>query len=451
MKNKNGFSNLSKRLAAAFLAVCMTVICVMLPSSRGMALYNDEKYDNYKNMSYPEENNGRTRYIVPNLYRQDASYTNVKTFPLVVSDSTEYFPLDIFAMYSYLKVVYSKISYGFYISNTKNNHYVAFDLNTGTTTTHDNQTLDIQAKLFYRTHYVPAKAVCEILGMNFESYDNEEDGIHAARLSDERASYTLTELVTMYSPPKPETPVTPTPDDTPGSEDTPDPPTPPDVIDVPVSPDPPPVVDPPVRPTDPYENVAQRNLYLTYENVPNDSTAGILDVLDRYGAKGVFFLEKEHILEHPDTVRRMITGGHTVGLYLNPAGEEAAADPLTAELEETNNALYLVTKTKTHFVRFAPESGALTENLDLAAFAEQNGYRLYGWNLDGRETVGTVTAAYDRLLQAIVGNNPRAARSLHVRMGSSASARGVTERLLAFCSEHARFNVATADEFTVPA
>lgn len=66
---------------------------------------------------------------------------------------------------------YGRISYSFYINNTKNGHYIAFVLTIGTTTTDSGETLDIESKLFYRTYYVPAKEVCDVLGLNFEFYD----------------------------------------------------------------------------------------------------------------------------------------------------------------------------------------------------------------------------------------------------------------------------------------
>ena len=199
MKKTNRFG---KRFGALLASVCLAAGFLTLPSSQTLALYNDAVYDSYKNMNRSENASGAARYVVPNLYRQDASYTNVKSFPLVVSGGVSYVPLDIFALYSYLEVVYGKISYSFYINNTKNGHYIAFDIDNGTTTTDSGETLDIESKLFYRTYYVPAKEVCDVLGLNFEFYDNADDGICAARISDSKAKYTLTELVKMYSPTK---------------------------------------------------------------------------------------------------------------------------------------------------------------------------------------------------------------------------------------------------------
>ena len=201
---------MKKRWICTIIAFCIVLCVCVFPSSLTQAQYNDEKYANYVNMNQVNDT-GHAKYIIPNLYRQDASYKNVKTFPLVVNNSTEYFPLDVFALYSYLEVVYSRIANEFYINNTRNGHFVAFDLDTGTTTTHDNQILEIQAQIFHRTHYVPAKAVCETLGMTFETYDDPANGVRAARISDSKAKYTLEELVKMYSPVKKE-PVTQNPD-----------------------------------------------------------------------------------------------------------------------------------------------------------------------------------------------------------------------------------------------
>ena len=441
---------MKKKLLALVCTMCVVFgVCLTVPSSRSAALYNDAKYDAYKNMGTPSEGE-RYRYVVPNLYRQDASYTNVKTFPLVVSGSVEYFPLDIFALYSYLEVVYGKLSYGFYINNTKNNHYVAFDLGTGTTTTHDSQSVDIQAKLFYRTYYVPAKDVCDILGMNFETYDDPENGIRAARISDDKAKYTLSELVTMYSPVKIETP-----------EPEPEPPTEPNppVIEQPITPSQPSSEPENPKPVelqpDPYASVANRYLYLTFENCPDAHTQTVLNLLQQYGVKAIFFVDKDKILEYPDTVRRMIADGHTVGLYVSAASGQADMPVLSNEqiaqrLSEAGDALQLVTKSRTRFVRVASGlSQELTQN-GFAAYIGERGYVLYDWSIDARDASGRAAAAFEQLRDDIVGGNTRVARTLYVRFGSYNATAGVLERLLAFCAQYPRFQFMPSDEFCDP-
>lgn len=193
---------MKKRILSVLMSLCILITTIIFPSSEGYAVNNDARYDFYKNMDTSDS--GHAKYIVPNLYRQDASYSNFKNFPLVITDGEEYVPLDIFAMFSYIKVVYSKLTDGFYINNVKNNHYVAFDMGSGTTTTHDTQMVSIEAIICYRTYYVPALEVCSILGLNFESYDDFENGIRAVRISDNKAKLTIEELVKMYSPTKKE-------------------------------------------------------------------------------------------------------------------------------------------------------------------------------------------------------------------------------------------------------
>lgn len=53
---------------------------------------------------------------------------------------------------------------------------------------------------------------------------------------------------------------------------------------------------------------------LTFDDGPDAaSTARLLDVLDREGAKATFFLLGRNVVKNPDLVRRMVESGHEVG------------------------------------------------------------------------------------------------------------------------------------------
>ncbi len=417
-----------KRLAVISATVVLATTSLVSPFTTGFAQYNDKKYDSYINMNQTDTS-GHARYIIPNLYRQDAAYTNVKSFPLVVSDSVEYFPLDIFALYSYLEVVYSKVAYGFYINNTKNNHYVAFDLNTGITTNHDNQNLDLQAKIFHRTHYVPAKAVCEILGVKFETYDDPKNGVRAARISDSKAKYTLDELIVSYSPVK---------------KDTQQEETPPEVV--PDKPTPPPAVD------DPYKNAGTRNIYLTFEGCPDGQNTGkILDVLDKHGASAIFFLEKDRILDYPDTVRQIVASGHAVGLYFSPQITDRVIlsnGEIGEILTQTNNALGLVAKTKTRYIRAGYGFSEQLIANNFGVFAKENGYVAYDWNASSGDYNGNVNNSLTQLKKEISGNNSKATRNIYIRFGAYSATPEILDKLLDFCSKYPQFRVLTTDEYT---
>lgn len=423
-----------KRILAFVLCVGVLFSFAVVPSSSGFAGNSDEKYDGYKNI-IQENTTGHAKYIVPNLYRQDASYTNVKTFPLVVKDSVAYFPLDIFALYSYLEVVYSRIAYGFYINNTKNNHYVAFDMETGTTTTHDSQLTDVKAQIFNRTYYVPAQIVCETLGMNFEFYDSPGDGIVAARISDGKAKMTLEELVELYSPVKKEDETT-VPDE-------------PKKDDVPTVPEtPPPQTEKPAE--DPYLSVGARTVYLTFDGHPNAYTADILDLLDNYGQKAMFFLEKDKILEYPDTARRIITDGHSVGISFYPKSEQGGLlsnENIEETINEANNALCLVSKCKTRFIRAKTASAELSE-AGFYEYAKDCGFAEYSWTTDVSAYTGNANSVFEKLKSDIIGRNPSKSKTVCLRFSSGADTAGVLEKLLSFCREYRQFKIETTDEYT---
>lgn len=449
----------SRRLFA--LTAALLVFIGLFSSSEIGASYNDARYDEYKNMD--QSSNGHARYIVPNLYRQDASYTNVKTFPLVVSGETDYVPLDIFARFSYLEVVYGKNSYSFYINNTNNGRYVVFDIAGKTATSFDGDLEGVEAKLYYQTYYVPAKIVCTALKLTFEAYDSPEDGIRACRISDSKAKYTLSDLVAMYSPVKKEPTSEATPDAGENASDTPnddrpsekDEPKKDTETETPPSAGPKPDVTDktdeklPIKEElpDPYEGIAARELYLTFENQPNPYTKALLDTLKNAQVKAVFFVEKDKILEYPELVRRMLTDGHTVGLYApaSDGGTVLSNEQIGESLSEAQAALRLVTKSETRLVRLAGgQTDTLREN-GFAEYAAEHGYQLYDATLDASES-GKAAASAAEALFATLAEQPRVKRTEHIGFVGSASTEGTVERLIEFCQKYKQFHLASPDE-----
>ena len=56
------------------------------------------------------------------------------------------------------------------------------------------------------------------------------------------------------------------------------------------------------------------SVYLTFDDGPHPlHTPQVLDVLERHGAKGTFFLIGKNAEQHPGLVRRMLAGGHAIG------------------------------------------------------------------------------------------------------------------------------------------
>ena len=56
------------------------------------------------------------------------------------------------------------------------------------------------------------------------------------------------------------------------------------------------------------------SVYLTFDDGPHPlHTPQMLDVLERHGAKGTFFLIGANAERHPELVRRILAGGHAIG------------------------------------------------------------------------------------------------------------------------------------------
>lgn len=493
---------MKNKLITAIAACCLIWTTVIVPSWHGFALVNDARYDFYTNMKI--DTSDHAKYVVPSLYRQDSSYINVKTFPLVVNGGVEYFPLDIFAHYSYLKVVYSRLTDGFYINNTKNNHYVAFDVNTGTTTTHDEQMLDIQAKIFYRTYYVPARKVCEILGMRFETYDNFESGIRAARISDNKSKITIEDLISDYLPSKNTytgedngasgnvssqpgnkqenssndsgqpntdnqsgagndssgTPNNSQPNSNTSSSATEQKPSGhpehngaddrhPKKDDVKTE------NEEPHTPSDPFVNVAVRRLHLTFNVSDTDVAERVLDLLYSNGIKAVFFADKQTILSSPDTVRRILAEGHSAGILFDAVdgdGNVLDNESIIARINEVNDALYLVSKVKTRYVRAKQGSDlrytrVMKEN-KLDAFTNDNGYDICDWSIDSGDTARYRTSQLDSLTSAVAGQNTRSEKSLFIKFDTEAGTYDLLKAFIGFVKKYRQFNFSITDEYT---
>jgi peptidoglycan/xylan/chitin deacetylase (PgdA/CDA1 family) len=57
-----------------------------------------------------------------------------------------------------------------------------------------------------------------------------------------------------------------------------------------------------------------RSIYLTFDDGPHPvHTPALLELLERHGAKGCFFLTGNLAQKHPDVVRMILKGGHAIG------------------------------------------------------------------------------------------------------------------------------------------
>lgn len=159
-----------------------------------------------------------------------------------------------------------------------------------------------------------------------------------------------------------------------------------------------------------------RSIYLCLE--AGDTTASLLDALDRYGAQAAFFCTVDFLRERGDLLRRMAATGQSVGILAD------AADPLrtvTEQLEEGNRALALATCGKT---RLAMVQNANDQALQAARDA---GYSCAAPDIDRTEYGLRSSSNASSLLKRVSGYRG----DVSVWLGSAVDAAGLRAFLLA--------------------
>lgn len=358
----------SVRILAFFCIFTLLFSCVFAPSASN----NDARFDSYVNMGDNAVNNN---YAIPHLFRQNGVYSNMQKSPLVVSGGVEYVPLSMFILYSYVEVNYSKTDDNFFLVNTKNNHYISFNMEGGIASTHDGELLKLPVKIFNKMKYVPAKSVSNVLGFVCETYDDPEKGVYALRISDGKTGTTLSQLISgyveNYFPEQPE-------------ENVPE-------KDVPVVPPPPAVVE------DPLEKIEGRSVAICYTNVSSEYMGDVLRTLETNRIKASFSVNKNDIITNPDLVRNLYFSGHSLLVTASAEGgtPKEYARSFISGLEETNRALKLVMKKKVRICTLPfdiPQEFA--ENEEFLSVVSDAGYVIFTPNVNSGDGPSYTGSAY---------------------------------------------------------
>lgn len=329
-----------------------------------MASDNDARFANYINMG---ENAIKNDYAIPNLFRQDGVYSNIERFPLVVRNGVEYVPLSAFILYSYVEVNYSKTSDNFFLVNSKNNHYISFNVSEGVASTHDGDLLKLPIEVFNKTRYIPARTVAVVLGFSCETYDDPVNGIYAFRISDGKSKKTLTQLVTPYI----------------------------ELYKSVVEPPPPP--PPPVELDDPLEDIAARRIGVCYTNIGYGGIETVLRLLDGYGMKASFAVTQEDVLARTNLVRRIFVSGHSLLVTAPATGDtpEECAKNFVSGLETANDALLKTLKRKTRMCTLPFDlSKETADNEAFISEVKKAGYVILKPNVDTGDGPDSAAGAY---------------------------------------------------------
>ncbi len=384
------------RLTAIILTITLIIGCVVF----SRAVYGAEE----------ETSEYVTMFINDRPWHDEVRYGKVKIGGIY------YVPTSFFAGVAGLEVKTDKklgnlmLTYG--------RKYITFDTDTRTTAyTEDAGSFFMQTYTFRSgTLWVPVQSVALALGVHYEK--TTYNGVDIIRLNNGYAAYTLDALAEMYNSPETSTSVTSKP---------------------PTTSNPPPTSE---SETD--EPEEERLIYLTFEDVPNDNTEAILDLLEEYNVRATFFVVGENVERLPDIVRRMLVEGHSVGLHTMTADTKKFTDDptsLISEFDEENLLLEKLYHLRTRLVR-APEGSAsgrksITIDEELGKTLSESGYIVWDWNV----LVPDDTSRYTAKTAAESAINGIEEYSVSVlRFHSTAKTVEILSRVLEYISEHEMYS-----------
>ena len=171
-----------------------------------------------------------------------------------------------------------------------------------------------------------------------------------------------------------------------------------------------------------------KTMYLTFDDGPSEEyTDMVLDVLAERNIKATFFVIGEYVRKYPETARRIVEEGHTIGIHCNVHDYDklyASVDSYLEDFWKAYDTVYEVTGVKAQFFRFPGGSvNAFNKGVykDIIAKMESQGFVYYDWNASLEDAVKHVTP--QELIQNAVetaGDRQQVVMLAHDRVDSTA-------------------------------
>lgn len=399
---------LAIRIAGAVLTLCVLSAAVFF--TPGRALYNDITYESYTNLVLNSS--------VPSLFRNDAVFSEYKSYPPIISDGIEYVPLELFNGLSGVKISFSDDNTNFYIQNKNKNKYISFSIDGGYAVTESNKVHEVKVPLYHGTHYVPLRVVCSSTGIGCDSYNDGENKIYVIKVY-VNAGLSAKELIKIHAPGLYEsTPELPTPPE--GGEN--------------IGTDTPPQGGNDNRP----EDFGRRALHLAFVGEGAVNAPRIADTLAAYRIQAAFFVTEKDILEYPANIRRIYTAGHTIGIaFSESASQLCAGGGIEEYILRAENALYEVIKTKTRLVCL-PDAAEITyREANITQRLDNMGLRAVSFNFDAKTDVLGYAASSASLTEGIRNlESVRRTTNAYIKLSMSEASRLVAADLAVLSQLH---------------
>jgi peptidoglycan-N-acetylglucosamine deacetylase len=142
---------------------------------------------------------------------------------------------------------------------------------------------------------------------------------------------------------------------------------------------------------------------LTFDDGPGPDTAGIVEVLERFGAKATFFVVGDHVPGQEELLRRIVAAGHELGNH--SMTHAALARRPVAAYREVRRANALVRRSTRFTPRvFRAPFGTVSHSLVIAA--RLAGLTTVAWDVDSDDWSSPgVNAISDTVLDAVRGGS----------------------------------------------
>lgn len=137
-----------------------------------------------------------------------------------------------------------------------------------------------------------------------------------------------------------------------------------------------------------------KTMYLTFDDGPNtENTNAVLDILKEKGIKATFFVVGKNVKRNPETTKRIVEEGHTIGIhcYNHDYGViYSGVDAYVDDFEKARQIVFEVTGVETNLYRF-PGGSINSYNKkvykDIIEAMTANGYIYYDWNASLEDAV----------------------------------------------------------------
>ncbi|MEO8515617.1 MAG: polysaccharide deacetylase family protein [Flavobacterium sp.] len=133
-------------------------------------------------------------------------------------------------------------------------------------------------------------------------------------------------------------------------------------------------------------NIKEREIAISFDDGPHPMTENVLDLLQKYNAKGTFFCIGTQIEKHPEIFQRILQEGHIVGNHSYSHSNKFgifSTQKVREEIVQTNKIIQNASGKKVLF--FRPPFGVTNPRISRAVATTK--HFVIGWNIRSLDTV----------------------------------------------------------------